>query len=290
MSHSTVMRAPSVAAVIVTRPQADAVRWVDALRQRGFAAEALPLIDIAPASDPAPVKAAWQAIHKYKALMFVSGNAAEHFFALRPACLASSATHPNGLQAAAAANDAPVSPGKRLVARCWATGPGTLAALRQAGLEAASIDAPGVHSGQFDSEALWQVVGPTVTAGDRVLVVRGGAPGGASAGRNWFAEQLVAHGAEVDFVVAYERHLPRWSTGQLERARSATQDGSVWLLSSSEAIGHLRHTLPEAALAGARAVATHPRIARAAREAGFGVVCESRPTLDDVAASIESLA
>ncbi|MGE3348297.1 MAG: uroporphyrinogen-III synthase, partial [Ramlibacter sp.] len=40
----------------------------------------------------------------------------------------------------------------------------------------------------------------------------------------------------------------------------------------------------------ARAVATHPRIAQAAREAGFGVVCESRPALADVVASIESFA
>ena len=41
----------------------------------------------------------------------------------------------------------------------------------------------------------------------------------------------------------------------------------------------------------ARAVATHPRIADAARAAGFGVVRLSRPTLDDVVrvvASIES--
>jgi uroporphyrinogen-III synthase len=35
-------------------------------------------------------------------------------------------------------------------------------------------------------------------------------------------------------------------------------------------------------------VATHPRIAQAARDAGFGAVLEARPTLDDVVASIES--
>ena len=38
------------------------------------------------------------------------------------------------------------------------------------------------------------------------------------------------------------------------------------------------------------AVATHPRIAQAAGAAGFAVVCESRPALVDLLASIESLA
>ncbi|MEG2631782.1 MAG: uroporphyrinogen-III synthase, partial [Comamonas sp.] len=38
----------------------------------------------------------------------------------------------------------------------------------------------------------------------------------------------------------------------------------------------------------ARALATHPRIAAAARQAGFGLVQECRPSLNDVAASIES--
>lgn len=266
------MRDPAATPIIVTRPRHDAVRWVEALRQRGLAAEALPLIDITPATNPRPLEAAWRDIDRYRALMFVSGNAAEHFFAFRPG-LATGDAAPTGL-----------------AARCWATGPGTLAALRQAGVGPASIDAPGVLSGQFDSEALWQVVGPTVGRGDQVLVVRGGAPGGDGAGRNWFADQLAARGAEVGFVVAYERHPPSWSALQQDRARQATRDGSIWLLSSSEAIAHLRHSLPAAGLGTARAVATHPRIAMAAREAGFGVVCESRPTLDDVAASIESLA
>ena len=38
----------------------------------------------------------------------------------------------------------------------------------------------------------------------------------------------------------------------------------------------------------ARAIATHPRIAHAARRAGFGVVCESRPSVEAVVAALES--
>ncbi|APW36954.1 hypothetical protein RD110_06885 [Rhodoferax koreense] len=258
--------------VIVTRPQHDAERWVAELQARGIGAEALPLIDIRPATDPHPVHTAWRQLASYQAAMFVSGNAVQHFYASN--------------RAVAGINPAPAA----IDTRAWATGPGTLAALHQAGVDPALIDAPAASAGQFDSEALWQIVGPQVVAGSRVLIVRGGAPGGESAGRNWFARQLDAAGAQVDFVVAYERHPPQWTPAQAQRARQAARDGSVWLLSSSEAIGHLAQRMPADTLAGARAVATHPRIAQAAYEAGFGVVCESRPTLDDVVASIESLA
>jgi uroporphyrinogen-III synthase len=63
----------------------------------------------------------------------------------------------------------------------------------------------------------------------------------------------------------------------------------VWLFSSSEAVANLQSLLPDQSWQQARAVATHPRIAQAARTAGFGVVCESRPILGAVVASIESL-
>lgn len=68
--------------VIVTRPAHDALHWVQQLQQGGMAAEALPLIEIAPASAAADVQAlkqAWQRLDRYAACMFVSGNAVEHF-------------------------------------------------------------------------------------------------------------------------------------------------------------------------------------------------------------------
>jgi uroporphyrinogen-III synthase len=63
---------------------------------------------------------------------------------------------------------------------------------------------------------------------------------------------------------------------------------SAWLFSSSQAIANLLTLEPRADWSGARAVATHPRIAESARSAGFGVVCESRPGLDAVIAALES--
>jgi len=266
--------AAGAAPVIVTRPAADAQHWVEQLRQGGFAAEALPLIDIAPASDTSALAQARQSLDRYAACMFVSGNAVEYFF--QP-------TLPGGLP-----------PSLRLMA----PGPGTVAALLAAGVPEGRIDAPAADAGQFDSEALWAVVGQRDWQGLRVLVVRGESPdaagGGVSSGRDWIARQWEAAGAQVDFVGVYQRRAPQFSGWQLERARAAAKDGSVWLFSSSEALANLvRHpALASVDWRGARAVATHPRIEAAVQAAGWGVVVASRPALTDIKdtlASIESL-
>ncbi|MBI2770052.1 MAG: uroporphyrinogen-III synthase [Burkholderiales bacterium] len=257
--------------VVVTRPQREAAPWLEALRARGLETLALPLIEIRPAADAAALQKAREALPGYAAAMFVSANAVNHFSeANRPA------ERTNSAWAA-------------IKTRAWATGPGTRQALLDCGWPAAQVDAPPDDAPRFDSEALWQGVASQVTAGDRVLVVRGGDAAGNSSGRDWLADQLLAAGAVVDRVVAYTRHAPRFGAQEADAARQAAADGSAWLFSSSEAIANLLAWLPRQQWAAARAVATHPRIAQAARDAGFGVVCESRPALADVVASIESL-
>lgn len=258
--------------VLVTRPLHDAQRWVRALSGRGLQAVALPLIDIAPAADARALHAAWRVLPQYLALMFVSANAVMHFFATRPP----------DVNIWGAAGD--IGP------RAWATGPGTRQALLDAGVSAGQIVAPAADAQRFDSEALWALTGASVRPGGRVLIVRGADDTGRSAGRDWFAQRVAAAGAKAEFVVAYERRLPQWSDAERTLARLAATDGSVWLFSSSQAIGHLQGLLPAQRWDAARAVATHPRIAQAARDAGFGVVCESRPAFDEVIASIESMA
>lgn len=257
--------------VIVTRPELDAKRWLRALGARGFDALALPLIDIAPIADVQPLQAAWWALGSYDAVMFVSGNAVEQFFAARPV----------GLQGWCVGN--------LIQTRVWAPGPGTAAALRKADVPAGLIDAPATDSDQFDSEALWQVVQGQVHAASRVLIVRGTDASGKSTGRDWLGAQLAAKGARVDKIEAYQRRPPLWGPAQRLAAQQAAQDGSVWLFSSSEAVANLLCMLPAQSWQASRAVATHPRIALAVRDAGFGVVWESRPTLDAVVASIESV-
>jgi len=270
--------------VIVTRPQRDALRWVQALGEQGFDGLAVPLIEIHPVSDNRAVVAAWQSCADCQAIMFVSAAAVDHFFAARPAHVTLGARQ-----------DGP---------RLWATGPGTVAALIRHGVKPQNIDAPAPDSGQYDSEALWRLVGARVRAGWQVMLVRGashdvsvqtGSPADDGAfdeqgqGRDWLASALVQAGAQLRFVVAYWRAAP--GAQQILQALQANGigDDAVWLFTSGQAISHLRTSLPAHDWSRVRAITSHARIAAAAREAGFGVVLESRPALSDMVASIKSL-
>jgi uroporphyrinogen-III synthase len=258
--------------VLVTRPRREALEWVATLAARGLDARALPLIDITGPDDAAPVARAWHSLASYRALMFVSANAVDGFFA------GADRQWPADLKA-------------------WATGPGTAAALCAAGVPRHQIVVPAADAAQFDSETLWSLVGPAVRPGDPVLIVRGddeGAAGGTAspqpgAGRDWLARQVLAQGGLVDFVVSYVRRCPNWPADVRAQAARAAGDGTVWIFSSSEAVRHLQQLLPGQSWAGALAVATHPRIAEAAARAGFGRCLTCRPALADVVASIESL-
>lgn len=276
--------------VLVTRPLHDAKPWVDAFRARGLQAEALPLIGIGPCTDPAAHQALLRARQlalkpgHYRAVMFVSGNAVQYFFAQgqTPALDAEALLAPD--------------------TRAWTPGPGTERALLEAGLASLQIDGPSPDATQFESEALWQNVHGQVRPGDRVLIVRGTSPATApvadnadmpipstqGAGRDWLAARLREAGAEVELLAVYERQLPVWTVQQLDLARQAVSDGSLWLFSSSEAVANLQQLLPQQQWHLGLALTTHERIASKALSAGFGRVLHSRPSLDDVVASIES--
>lgn len=267
--------------VIVTRVQPQAQAWVELLNAQAHDALALPLIEVRSLADTSGVRAAWQQLPGYLAVMFVSRHAVDFFF---------KENKPIDLDFYAQA---------AIKSRAWATGPGTANALLEHGVAAQQIDTPPEQAGQFDSEALWQQVHGQVRPGDKVLIVRGNslsadgalsADNDAGVGRDWLAQHLLDAGAQVDFVVAYQRGAPIWTAVQREVAVGGATDGSVWLFSSAEALGHLQSLLPSQDWSAARAVATHPRIAAAARATGFGVVLLARPLFADVLASIESLA
>ncbi len=263
--------------VLVTRPRKEALGWVNDLIRSGFDAVAFPLLEIAPVNDTGALQHAWHHLDDYVGVMFVSANAVDFFFASKP----DPALGIHGFSA--------------IKTRAWGPGPGTASALLRAGVAPECIDSPAADAGQFDSESLWQMVAQQVKPGARVLIVRGGQLNGESAGvdlgvgRDWFATQVMQAGGRVDHVVAYRRGAPALSTAMRNMAAESNCPPAVWLFSSSEAVGNLRVSLPGLDWSSARAVVTHPRIAQAARVAGFGVVCESRPALRDIMASIKSL-
>lgn len=245
--------------VVVTRPEAEARAWAVQLAGHGIDTCVLPLIAIGPAPDAQALRGARDRLARYRAALFVSTNAVRGF-------LAGDAAWPAGT-------------------RAWAPGPGTRDALLAAGIPGSSIDAPAADAQQFDSESLWREVAPQVRTGDTVLLVRGGDAQGRATGRNWLAGQVAAAGGAVESVVAYTRGAPAWSPAE----KHAVPAGSaLWLFSSSEAVANLQALLPGRDWSGTQALATHPRIAAAARAAGFGRVDETRPAFADVLASIES--
>lgn len=252
--------------LIVTRPAAQAAPWVTRLQGLGVQARALPLIRIEPLADAAPLRAAWAQLPGYALVVFVSANAVHHFFA----------------------QAAPASAGAGAVvwpAGVWAgsVGPGTSTALRAEGVMQTQLVEPDPAAGKFDSEGLWEELQFRPWAGRRVLVVRG------EEGRDWLADALRARGATVEFVAAYRRCPPRLDVAEtaLLHQAVARPDEHVWHFSSSEAIGYLRllaqRLQPAPDWSSSQAVASHPRIVQAARDAGFGRV---RP----VGASIQAVA
>lgn len=247
--------------VLVTRPAAQAETWVERLRERGIAAESLPLIEIAPPADASALRSAWAGLASCRLVVFVSANAVLHFFAERPAENA----WPEGAEAGA-------------------PGGGTAEALREAGVPSAAIVTPAADAAQFDSESLWARLQGRDWGGARVLVVRG------DGGRDWLAERLVGAGAQVETVSAYRRLTPSFAGVGRDRLDAAIADSAaVWLFSSSEAIANLEHAAGAGRWRSARAVATHPRIAARARALGFGVVVEAAPGLEAVIACIQSI-
>jgi uroporphyrinogen-III synthase len=180
------------------------------------------------------------------AAMFVSPSAVDRFFGLQPAGLA----WPAAVLAAG-------------------TGPGTRRALLAAGVPDAAVVTPPESGGQFDSEALWALLAPRwAWAGRAVLVVRG------EGGRDWLADTLRQHGAQVHFVEAYRRTAPvPDAAGQAVLADALARPAACcWLFSSSEAVGQLPALAPGADWSTSRALATHPRIAGAARRLGMADV------------------
>ncbi len=245
--------------LIVTRPAAQAASWVEALRALGIDAQALPLLDVAALDDAAPLRAAWARLGEFALVVFVSANAVQHFFGARPAGL--------------------VWP-ERLLA--GATGPGTSAAMRGAGLAGDLIVEPAADSATFDSEALWARLAGLDWAGRRVLTVRG------EDGRDWLATALRERGAQPEFLAAYRRLAPRPdAAGQaLLLAALADPEQHRWIFSSSEAVQHLGGLAPGADWSRSHAYASHPRIAASARQLGFGVVEEVAPTPAALAACL----
>ncbi|KMQ80275.1 Uroporphyrinogen-III synthase / HemX protein [Candidatus Burkholderia pumila] len=246
------------ATVIVTRPGGQSPTLMSQLHDAGFDTLELPLINIASVSDDAPLRAALDELvgpQRYALVVFVSPNAVNHAF---------------GRLHAPWPVEVPVA----------VVGAGSVAALARQGVSAPShrvISPLSDHANpRFDSEALYTAIeaefGENGLEGKRVLIVRG------DGGREWLAERMTEAGASVEKVAAYRRMLPEPSMRKWKAIRDLMADGRphAWLLTSSEGVRNLDELAREHLTANeivrlkrAALVCPHPRIAEAARQAGF---------------------
>lgn len=240
------------------------------LREAGIPVVHFPLIRILPPADPDAARVTLAGLAGFDLAVPVSPAAVRATFALLEgpwpeACML-------GL----------VGPGshaavlRELTARGQAAGPPRVVA------------AP---ADQADSEGLWralQAVRPQGWVGARVLILRGGT------GREWLAERFDEAGAQVVRLAVYRREAPALDAPTLARLRTLLAQDAVWLLSASEAVGNMGDMLradghdPARILADRRAVATHARIAQAARTLGFGHVDACMPADDAIIAAVRA--
>lgn len=253
-----------MACLVLTRPVGDDGD-VAAFERAGMTVRRLPLIRLLSASDPAAARAALAGLASCDLAVPVSPAAVRATLDLL---------------------------GGAWPPRCAVAfvGPGSRAAFER-GLSGRGQDPAGLTllappADAADSEGLWRVLSAHRDwAGARVLLLRG------QSGREWLAERLREAGAEVGSISVYRREAPVPDAPTLGALRGCVDDGCIWLFTAAEAarnLGPLLHAagLAPDVLATRRAVATHPRVAAAARDAGFGRVDVCEPGAARVIAAL----
>src|SRR5471032_192600 len=264
-AHSSAQGPTQRPAVVVTRPLGQSAALLALLARAGFESIEFPLIDIGPVADAAPLHAALGELYApapldFALVVFVSPNAIDHAFA------ALSSAWP-------------------LQIPIGVVGPGSVAALARQGVAASAYTIISPAAGatvtetptypRYDSEALHAAIeahfGHDGLKDKRVLIVRG------DGGREWLADALSEAGAKVENVAAYRRIVPEPSMRDWERIHALLAGvPHAWLLTSSVGVRNLEGLAREyltvdetLTLKHAPLVTPHPRIAEAARQAGF---------------------
>jgi uroporphyrinogen-III synthase len=203
--------------VVITRPRAQCQALAEGVAALGREAVVLPLLDIYPLADQAPLRQVMGGIKGYTLVAFVSPNAIDAAFAH----LAQLGPWPAGVALAV-------------------LGETSRACLAKHGIDDANatIFSP-LDPARSDSEHLLDALDMKALAGKRVLIVRG------ESGRELMADGLRAAGADVETVAAYRRQVPAM-TAQL----AATLDALLarpndWIITSSEALRGLLGLLAE---------------------------------------------
>jgi uroporphyrinogen-III synthase len=234
--------------VVITRPRQQAEPLARAVAALGRTPLILPLLDISPLADAAPLRAALADLRRYALVAFVSPNAVD----------------------AAFAHIAAWPPEVALAV----VGEGSRAALARHGIEGGRyhIHAPR-DPARSDSEHLLQALDTGALRGRKVLVVRG------ETGREVLPDALRAAGALVETVAAYRRAVPALDPELAASLRALLAAPNDWIITSSEALRGLAGLVAQldggasvAKLQQQHLIVPHARIAETASALGFSAV------------------
>jgi uroporphyrinogen-III synthase len=225
-------------AVLVTRPTGQAQVLCEALRERGFPAHSLPMLELLPTPGPDPAQRALLAdLGEFAHIIFISSNAVR--FGM-PWLHSGAAALPVGL-------------------RWHAIGEVTARALEEHGIP--EVQRPAVMT----SEGLLDGPEFTSVAGQRVLIVKG------EGGRATLRDTLAARGAEVLELPCYRRRCPRLGDGELAESLGKWNIGVI-ALSSGEGFANMLTLLSRresSKLAHMPLILPSERVAGLARAQGF---------------------
>jgi uroporphyrinogen-III synthase len=237
--------------VVITRPRAQSQALAQGVAALGREAVLLPLLDIYPLADQAPLRRVLAGLEAYALVAFVSPNAIDAAFAE----LRQLGPWPAGVALAV-------------------LGETSRACLAKHGIDDgnATIFSP-PDPARSDSEHLLAALDMQALAGKRVLIVRG------ESGRELMADGLRAAGASVDTVAAYRRQVPAMTAQLAATLHALLARRNDWIVTSSEALRGLVGLLAEldggeagasvAKMQQQHVIVPHARIAETAAALGF---------------------
>ncbi|MBV9266919.1 MAG: uroporphyrinogen-III synthase [Acidobacteriaceae bacterium] len=233
------MSALSGLRIVVTRAAHQAEELARPLRQLGATVLLLPVIGIAPAADPEPLKRAVSELEAYDWIILSSANAVEVF-------------------------TRELSGSRPARARIAAVGSATRDAAERSGLHVHLVPQKYVAESLVDSFSALDL------NGRRVLIPS------AAVTRDVVAPELRKRGAQVDVVEAYRNVLPPEA---VERAREIFRDPYPdWVLfASSSAVDHLISLTGIDALRQVRIASIGPATSTTIRKYGLPLAAEADP-------------
>jgi uroporphyrinogen-III synthase/uroporphyrinogen III methyltransferase/synthase len=242
--------------VLVTRAARQANKLSEALRALGAEPVEVPVLEIGPPADLAPLDRALRSLDSYDWLILTSANAVR------------------SLVERAAALSVPLVKGPRL--QVAAVGEATASAARQSGLPVALV--PETYVAEALVESLVDQ-----SAGKKILLVR------AKNARNVIPDALRATGAMVDVVDAYRNILPADAPELLRAALEKGIDAATFTSSSS--VTHLADASRAAGIAfpfaGVRAISIGPITSQTLRDHGWEPAAEAK--VSDIAGLIAAV-